>query len=283
MSVLLLEREMTQPDPSPARLAACLENYRDGFRRRDQARWAAVYVRGLLCASGRKNVENLARATADGQGVEDVAQALGHFVNHSPWDETLLWRRHAERTAALGGEAVFVLEELALLQQGRHSVGVQRQYSRALGRKVNCQLAVVLHLVGPGRHVPLCLRLYLPRAWQTDAARLDAAGVPESARQAGTKTEIAVELLDLAHQAGLRGSAVVAGPGWQPSDEMESAAAMRGMTCRTEVPAEWAETFQTGRVRLEELGLGHFEGRSWRGFHHHVCLVTLAHAFAESA
>ena len=26
----------------------------------------------------------------------------------------------------------------------------------------------------------------------------------------------------------------------------------------------------------EELGLDHHEGRSWRGFHHHTCLVMLA-------
>ena len=29
----------------------------------------------------------------------------------------------------------------------------------------------------------------------------------------------------------------------------------------------------------EELGLDHFEGRSWRGFHHHACLVALAYGF----
>ena len=29
----------------------------------------------------------------------------------------------------------------------------------------------------------------------------------------------------------------------------------------------------------EELGLDHFEGRSWRGFHHHACLVILALGF----
>jgi len=28
-----------------------------------------------------------------------------------------------------------------------------------------------------------------------------------------------------------------------------------------------------------ELGLDHYEGRSYRGFHHHCALVTLAHAF----
>ena len=29
----------------------------------------------------------------------------------------------------------------------------------------------------------------------------------------------------------------------------------------------------------EELGLNHFEGRSWRGFHHHASLVMLAYGF----
>jgi SRSO17 transposase len=29
----------------------------------------------------------------------------------------------------------------------------------------------------------------------------------------------------------------------------------------------------------QELGLDHFEGRTWRGFHHHVALCAVAHAF----
>jgi SRSO17 transposase len=29
----------------------------------------------------------------------------------------------------------------------------------------------------------------------------------------------------------------------------------------------------------EELGLDHFESRSWRGFHHHAALVMLAFGF----
>jgi SRSO17 transposase len=29
----------------------------------------------------------------------------------------------------------------------------------------------------------------------------------------------------------------------------------------------------------EELGRDHHEGRSWRGFHHHACLVMLAYGF----
>ena len=29
----------------------------------------------------------------------------------------------------------------------------------------------------------------------------------------------------------------------------------------------------------EELGLGHFEGRNWRGFHHHATLCIAAYGF----
>jgi len=29
----------------------------------------------------------------------------------------------------------------------------------------------------------------------------------------------------------------------------------------------------------QEIGLGHFEGRTWRGFHHHACLSVACHAF----
>jgi SRSO17 transposase len=33
------------------------------------------------------------------------------------------------------------------------------------------------------------------------------------------------------------------------------------------------------RELKHDLGLDHFEGRSWTGWHHHVTLVTAAHAF----
>jgi SRSO17 transposase len=42
----------------------------------------------------------------------------------------------------------------------------------------------------------------------------------------------------------------------------------------------WVE--QSYQQMKEELGLDHFEGRSWRGWHHHVTLVLLAYAFLVS-
>ena len=35
------------------------------------------------------------------------------------------------------------------------------------------------------------------------------------------------------------------------------------------------------RELKDKLGLDHFEGRSWRGWHHHVVLVLLAYAFLQ--
>jgi SRSO17 transposase len=35
------------------------------------------------------------------------------------------------------------------------------------------------------------------------------------------------------------------------------------------------------RELKDELGLDHFEGRSWRGWHHHVVLVLMAYAFLQ--
>ena len=48
------------------------------------------------------------------------------------------------------------------------------------------------------------------------------------------------------------------------------------------MPAELKERYRTERVYQEmkgELGLDHFEGRSFTGWHHHVSLVLCAYAF----
>ncbi len=70
-------------------------SFRDVFRRRDQARWAAVYLQGLLTAEGRKTIGGLARHVVlpPDLTVDDASQALQNFVNQSPWDEGRVWRR----------------------------------------------------------------------------------------------------------------------------------------------------------------------------------------------
>src|SRR5262249_5099395 len=53
-------------------------------------------------------------------------------------------------------------------------------------------------------------------------------------------------------------------------------------TTRKQALSLWDQRDRAGELirRLREgLGLDHFEGRSWMGFHHHASLVLLAHGF----
>src|SRR5438876_144955 len=78
------------------RVEEFIAGFQDDFRRRDQVRWAAVYIQGLLTAGERKTVGRMARQAVlpPDMMVDDVAQALQNFINQSPWDEQKLWRRY---------------------------------------------------------------------------------------------------------------------------------------------------------------------------------------------
>jgi len=55
-----------------------------------------------------------------------------------------------------------------------------------------------------------------------------------------------------------------------------------GRTSRIKAVRLWKSRWpveQGYQQMKEELGLDHHEGRSWRGFHHHACLVMLAFGF----
>jgi SRSO17 transposase len=202
------------------RLETYAGHFADGFRRRDQAKWMAVYLQGLLAAGDRKTVETMAREVVPPTSVqvEDPAQALQNFVNQSPWDEKALWQIFRARAAhRLARPGVFVIEDVGFPKQGQQSVGVQRQLWSATGKKANCQVAVALSYVDAEGCVPLAIRLYLPRTWLNAPDRLEAAGVPLEARRARLRTDIALELLDAVRSEGLT-APVVAGPGYSSSD-----------------------------------------------------------------
>jgi SRSO17 transposase len=264
-----------------AQLDEYLVLFRGAFRRRDQARWAAVYLQGLLADGGRKNMESLARRVVlpPDLSATDVAQALQNFVNRSPWGEEEVWRRYRDLLRPrLTAGGVFVVEELDFPKQGRHSVGVHHQHSAVLGRKINCQSAVSLHYASPAGCYPLALRLYLPRRWVHDPARLEAASVPPGCRRSCTRSQIALELLDRVRAEGWSAGRVEAGPRFTASQDF-----LDGLEeCGLGHPACGDERAAVRRMiarQCEELGLDHFEGRSWRGFHHHACLVMLAFGF----
>jgi len=384
------------------RLGDYAARFRDDFNRPRQAQYSGVYLRGLILDGDRKSIEPLARKVTLPAGlvVADLDQALQQFVGQSTWDEQAVWRRYRSIMAGTFASpaGIFVIDDTSFPKQGRHSVGVQRQYCGAQGKKANCQVAPSVHYVSPKGHYPLAMRLYLPESWLGDAGRLERAGVPEEHRRALTKGQIALELLDQVRSEGLPGRLVVADAGYGVSGPFRDGLAQRGLSYIVGVteemvvftePPDWVEpststggrprkrarlaadsprpasleelaaatplrkvTWREGTkgrlsgrfawlrvwpgggwatgecagaeplwllieeqadgrikyalsnlpartsrikaVRLwksrwpveqgyqqmkEELGLDHHEGRSWRGFHHHACLVMLAFGF----
>jgi len=300
-------------------------------------------------------------------------------------------------TAELEPDPVWVVDDTGFPKQGKHSVGVERQYSGTLGKVGNCQVAVSLHQVGEQGSAVLGWRLYLPESWTKDGKRREEAGIPEEV-VFKTKWQLSLDMIDQVRGWGLPKRIVVADAGYGDTTEFREGLAARqlpyvvgissttGVWCKppqAQVPRyrgrgapptrhaygkqrptsaqdvaiqakgwkrirwrqgtkgwlesrfvalrvqpshgfvrgqlphkevwlliEWPEsekeptkyflcdlpaTYTLRRlVRLakcrwkieqdyqqlkEELGLDHYEGRSWIGWHHHTTLVMLAHAF----
>jgi SRSO17 transposase len=198
---------MTSPTADwQAAFEAWLAPFLARLGRVEQRRWAPIYLQGLLGPGERKSVEPMAARVAPG----DVQQ-LHHFISTSPWrceplEEELV--RAADRLVG-GPDAVLVVDDTALVKQGRHSVGVARQYCGQLGKKANCQALVSLTLARGEVPVGVGLRLFLPQAWAEDAERRARAGVPEDI-PGRPKWQIALEEIDRIRAAGARFGAVLA-------------------------------------------------------------------------
>jgi SRSO17 transposase len=152
--------------------------------------------------------------------------------------------------------AIFVIDDTTFPKQGTHSVGVQRQYCGALGKKANCQCAVSVHYVAPEGHYPLDMRLYLPDSWLKDPARLDKARVPEDQRRSRTEGQIALELLDRVRAEGLPGGLVVADSGYGVSGPFRDGLAERGLHYIVGVTDEMVVFTEEPRWDEPKLGTG---------------------------
>src|SRR3954462_13189376 len=78
------------------RLEGYAAQFRDDFRLNRPARWAPVYLAGLIQEGERKSIEPLSRRVAlpPVLQVKDPEQALQQFVSQSPWDEQQVLRRY---------------------------------------------------------------------------------------------------------------------------------------------------------------------------------------------
>ena len=90
---------------------------------------------------------------------------------------------------------MLVFDPSGFAKSGRQSVGVARQWCGRLGKVDNCQVALYLGYVSRKGHTLVDTRLFLPKEWTREKARLDKAGVPKSYRSYRTRHQLALEML----------------------------------------------------------------------------------------
>ncbi|MER5338498.1 IS701 family transposase [Micromonospora sp. NPDC002717] len=178
------------------------------FGRVEPRRVAAEFVTGLLADLEVKTCWQLAEQA--GHARPDAMQRL---LYRAVWDADAvrddLRQLIADRFG--GPDAVLVVDETGDLKKGRHSVGVQRQYSGTAGRIENSQVGVFLGYAGSDGHTLIDRRVYLPASWTDDRDRCQAAGVPDEIGFA-TKPELAADMITTALDAGVPA-------GWAAADE----------------------------------------------------------------
>jgi SRSO17 transposase len=99
---------------------------------------------------------------------------------------------------------------MAVAKAGKESVGVARQYNGNAGKVDNCQVSVFAALSNKKRYALIGARLYLPRSWAGNPRRCRKAGIPPAERPYRSKTQLALELVDEAHAAGVNFERVTA-------------------------------------------------------------------------
>jgi len=348
----------------------------------------AAYALGLLGEGDRKSMEPIAaRVWGDPEHAGSGHQKFQYFVSEAAWDDHEV-RRAAARYAveALSRHEpirTWIIDDTGFLKQGKHSVGVQRQYTGSAGKTANCQIGVSLSIATDHAHLPIDFELFLPESWTEAPARRHKCGIPQSVAFK-TKIDLALGMIERAARDGIPGDVVLAdsfyghsrpfrdavklmgfhygvaiygsdrmflmGDGAVPRTELVTAeelgrhlgdGAFRWYTwregtgkmlssrfalCRVALPTdrgtaesihrtewlviEWPEhekaptkfvlttlgekmpaeeiirivheRYRTEKVYEEmkgELGLDHFEGRSFRGWHHHVSVAICCYAF----
>ena len=189
--------------PRVRRLLRYLEQFKGCFSSRLQPVSLRRYLQGVLGDSPRKSMQAmLARVTDPGH-----YQTFQHFITHATWEWQPVWRRLLELLPAR--EGMLVIDDTSFPKQGKHSVGVARQYCGALGKIANCQVATTALLWAKGRAWMLGAALYLPKEWTRDRARCARVHLPPTVRFQ-EKWRLALTLLRRGRAAGLTFTAVLA-------------------------------------------------------------------------
>src|SRR5712692_8366642 len=174
------------------RLYTFMEPFVKTFQGQVADQHAKTSVCGLLSDVEHKNVESIAYRFGQSR------LPLQGFIGWADWDdEPLRSELISQVNRHLGqGDGVLVFDPSAFPKSGRESVGVARQWCGRLGKVDNCQVAISLGYVSRKGHTLVDTRLYLPKAWTKETARLHKAGVPQARRGYRTRHQLALEMLE---------------------------------------------------------------------------------------
>jgi len=159
----------------------------------------ATYAMGLLGSAERKSAEPIAAlASAEPETCEPAHHRLLRFLRDSPWSDREVRRVAAAHAiqAMTAEEPIrsWIIDDTGFLKQGKHSVGVQRQYTGSAGKVANCQIGVSLSIATRSAHVPIDFELYLPESWTNDADRREECHIPDDV-SFSTKEELALAMI----------------------------------------------------------------------------------------
>ncbi len=181
----------------------------------------AMYALGLLGDGERKSVEPIAaRACGDPALCEAYQARLLHFIADSQWDDHGV-RRAATKyalSAMVEREPIetWIVDDTGFLKQGKHSVGVQRQYTGSAGKIANCQIGVSLSVATKTEHIPIDFELYLPKSWANDPVQRAKGKIPDEV-EFETKPELALDMIRWAVEDGVPLGVLLADSGYGDS------------------------------------------------------------------
>jgi SRSO17 transposase len=211
------------------------------FVRREPRLRAWSYVLGLLSGLERKNGWTLAEFAGDA-----TPDGMQRLLNAAVWDADGVRDRLMGYVAAELGDpgGVLIADETGFLKSGRHSAGVQRQYTGTAGKITNCQVGVFLSYAVPaaGTRVLVDRELYVPKSWTEDPGRRALAGIGEDT-QFATKPQLARTMIERAVKAGLPFSWFTADEAYGDNSKLRdwlrqtSIAYVVAVACDTQVPA----------------------------------------------
>jgi SRSO17 transposase len=237
-----------------ASVEAAVALLRPHVRRPEARRHAADYLRGLIADVERKNGWQLAERAgyAHPRGIQRVLDRYAWGAEAVRDD----LRRYV--VAELGDpRGVLVVDETGFPKQGKHSVGVARQYSGTLGKIANCQIGVFLGYAASGGHVGLDRALFVPQEWLADRERCRRAGVPEDVVHR-TKPRLALEMIERALDGGVPAAWVTGDEVYGSDGKLRRALEARGQAYvlavrSNESTTTWPPYGPPGQVRAADV------------------------------